>query len=288
MIIFHASHLLGNQIFQYCFVNTISKKDEKIFLIGMNHISKYFNVKNKNIFFLEINILLKIIIKIFFPILKFFSKLRLFHFYKEQYDKDGIPINNIYYSSGIFPIKLVETGFFQNVNLIDLNFINHLEIKKEIKNKANQLILKIPKGFEPVFVHIRRGDYLSEYFQDIRGINLPLTYYYDGIKEIEKNKLNNFFIFLSDDVKFVKENFNNIKNKYISENSYIVDFTLISLCNYGVVSNSTFSWTASSFIKNKKKIIFPEYWLGWKKSISSHPHIYPNWANIISVNNNKK
>ena len=64
-----------------------------------------------------------------------------------------------------------------------------------------------------------------------------------------------------------------------------MDFTLISLCNYGIVSNSTFSWTASSFIKNKKKIIFPEYWLGWKKSISSHPHIYPNWANI-SVNKN--
>ena len=105
MIIFHASHLLGNQIFQYCFVNTISKKDEKIFLIGMNHISKYFNVKNKNIFFLEINILLKIIIKIFFPILKFFSKLRLFHFYKEQYDKDGIPINNIYSIMKLCAIK---------------------------------------------------------------------------------------------------------------------------------------------------------------------------------------
>ncbi len=287
MIIFHASHLLGNQIFQYCFINTISKKNEKIFLIGMDHVTKNFKVKNKNIYFIGLNTLFKIIIKIFFPILKFLSALRLLHFYKEIYNKDGIPKNDIYYRSGIFPVKYVETGFFQNTNLIDLNFINQLEIKSEIRNKANELISNIPRGYEPVFVHIRRGDYLSEYFQDIRGINLPLTYYYDGIKEIEKNKLNNFFIFLSDDIKFVEENFHNIKDKYISKNSYIVDFTLISLCNYGIVSNSTFSWTASSFIKNKKKIIFPEYWLGWKKSINSHPHIYPSWANIISINKNK-
>lgn len=283
MIIFHASHLLGNQIFQYIFLNTISKKNEKIFFIGVDHIPKNFNIKNKNIFFFKLNYFLIILMKFFIPLLRFLSKIRILHLYKELYDQNDIPKNDIKYSWGIFPIKYVEIGFFQNTNLLNLSLINQLEIKNNIKDKANEIISNIPKGHEPVFVHIRRGDYLSTCFQDTLGINLPLSYYLDGIKEIEKNKNKYFYIFLSDDTGYIKKNFTQINNKYISENSYIIDFALISLCRYGIVSNSTFSWTASSLIRDKKKIIFPKYWLGWKKSINSHPNIYPNWAHIMTV-----
>ena len=33
-----------------------------------------------------------------------------------------------------------------------------------------------------------------------------------------------------------------IKNKYISENNQYIDFTLMTLCDYGIMSNSTFSY----------------------------------------------
>lgn len=284
MIIFKASHLLGNQLIQYCYLNTISKKNEKIIIFGMNHIKNHFKIKNKLVYIVDINFFFNIIInKILIPFFRFLAYLKIIHLYKELFE-DGISKDKIFYSKGILPLKFVETGFFQNILTTNFSKINHLSINEIYITKAKKILSNIPKNYIPAFVHIRRGDYLNEYFQDKKGINLPLSYYKKGLLELKKKQPNIFFIFLSDDISFVRKHFAYLENKYISENSYIIDIAIISLCEIGIVSNSTFSLTGAYLVKNKIKIIFPKYWLGWKKKINSHPHIYPRWASIIEVN----
>ena len=92
-----------------------------------------------------------------------------------------------------------------------------------------------------------------------------------------------FFIFLSDDAGFVECCFEDIENKYISRNSMTVDLALMSLCLYGIVSNSSFSWWGAYMMKDRKKVVFPKYWYGWKNKVESHVDIQPEWAEVIEV-----
>ena len=92
-----------------------------------------------------------------------------------------------------------------------------------------------------------------------------------------------FFIFLSDDAGFVECCFEDIENKYISRNSMTVDLAIMSLCLYGIVSNSSFSWWGAYMMKDRKKVVFPKYWYGWKIKVESHVNIQPEWAEVIEV-----
>ena len=62
------------------------------------------------------------------------------------------------------------------------------------------------------------------------------------------------------------------------------DLAIMSLCEYGIVSNSSFSWWGAYLMKNRKEVIFPKYWYGWKQRVESHVGIQPEWAKLIDVN----
>jgi hypothetical protein len=158
-----------------------------------------------------------------------------------------------------------------------------IEIKKNYLDSANKIFEKIGNGFNKVFVHIRRGDYLFEEYLGEIGIDLPKSYYFKAMNLIRKYIEAPFFIFLSDDPSFVECCFQKEKNKYISRNNMAVDLALMSLCEYGIVSNSSFSWWGAYLMKNKKKVIFPKYWYGWKQKIESHVGIQPSWAEVIDI-----
>jgi hypothetical protein len=36
-------------------------------------------------------------------------------------------------------------------------------------------------------------------------------------------------------------------------------------------------------MKNRKEVLFPKYWYGWKTKTESHPGIQPSWATTIDV-----
>ena len=64
-----------------------------------------------------------------------------------------------------------------------------------------------------------------------------------------------------------------------------VDLAIMSLCEAGICSNSSFSWWGAYLIKDRKKVIMPRYWYGWKQKIESHIRIQPEWAETIEFNN---
>jgi hypothetical protein len=34
-------------------------------------------------------------------------------------------------------------------------------------------------------------------------------------------------------------------------------------------------------MSNRKMVVYPKYWYGWKSKIESHPGIQPSWGTII-------
>ena len=124
--------------------------------------------------------------------------------------------------------------------------------------EAKKILIDIPNDFTKIFVHIRRGDYLFAKYLGSQGIDLPRQYFLDAMENIKQEVKNPYFIFLSDDSSFVDCCFDSIQNKYISNNNMAIDLALMSLCEYGIVSNSSFSWWGAYMMYSRKKVIFPK------------------------------
>lgn len=280
MIIFVADGRLGNQLFQYAFLNTIAKNNEKIICLNMNELVNGFEIDNKN--FININVdkyILLIIRKFLLPILRQLVKFRVINYIKQD-SINMIFLPSYKFKKGFLPITFVDIGYFQSERLFDYKKIN-FTIKEKYIEEAKRFLNKIPSNYTKVFVHVRRGDYVSAEYLGIKGVDLPKSYYMKAIDIISKEVENPFFIFLTDDPNFVECCFEEIECKIISKNSAYTDLAIMTLCEYGIVSNSSFSWWGSYLMKSRKKVIFPKYWTGWKKQIEDPVGIYPEYAEVI-------
>lgn len=279
MIFFISDGRLGNQAFQYAFLNSIAKSNEKIICVNMTQFFEHFDFKNENFSFLPESRLLSFFFrKMLSRVLTLLVKLKMISS-AEQQTISGKPLPKVSFSKGVLPFTFVKLGFFQSELLLRKDKIDFV-----IKNKYYSVALKILNSLpqsNKVFVHIRRGDYLDETYNGQKGLALPKQYYLEAMTEIERSVANPFYVFLTDDPGYVEDVYGYISNKYISRESLGVDFAIMGLCDYGIVSNSSFSWWGSFFSKEKKLIIFPMYWYGWKTKCESHPTIQPSWAHLI-------
>jgi len=281
VIFFVSDGRLGNQVFQYAFLNTTAKKGEKVVCANMNQFPKYFNYRNKNFIFLKNSKIALFVFNFFLSkILSFLASLKLIGYIEQTCALNSI-LPEVSIRKGLLPFTYVKTGFFQTEKLFKSDNAG-LSIDDTFIRKAKLVLQKLPMD-KKVFIHVRRGDYLLETFQGEKGINLPKQYYIDAINEIRKSVVNPYFIFLTDDPGYVKDCFIEIENKLVSEECMGTDLAIMSLCQYGVVSNSSFSWWGAYLSQNKKVMIFPKYWYGWKKKVESHVGIQPSWSTVIDV-----
>lgn len=280
MIYFVSDGRLGNQIFQYAFLNSIAQNNEKVICINMNVFSSYFDFKNKNfVFLLGSKYKIFFFKKIFPKFLGFLVKFKAIG-YVEQLRSDTSALPKVVEKKGVLPIRYVKTGFFQTEKLFKNDKID-FSIKEKFQIKAKKIFDKLP-SHEKVFIHVRRGDYIFETFRGDLGIDLPKNYFDNAISLIETKVTNPFYIFLTDDPGYVECCFKEIENKYISRECMATDLALMSLCKYGVTSNSSFSWWGAYLSNRKEMMIFPKYWYGWKQKIHSHIDIQPSWGIVIT------
>jgi hypothetical protein len=155
--------------------------------------------------------------------------------------------------------EIINLFYFSDDNLIKLNnFI------KEINEKNLPITI----------IHIRRGDYLLN--SDFHCL-CPKEYYLDSI-----DKLGNCcYIFISDDINWVKKEFKNENFYYFESNDEILDLTLMTIGDNVVISNSSFSWWGAYLNRNKNKtIIAPKDWFGDKGPKDTHTLIPEKWIKI--------
>ena len=145
--------------------------------------------------------------------------------------------------NGYFPSEL----YFKNHK----NFIKKLFNVDTSYNKFNEIDLS-----KSVCIHVRRGDY--KLYNQIFHL-LDIDYYNRSMEYFGKN-FN--FVFISDDMGWVKENFKGDNIYYSELNDDIGDFTLMTLCKHNIVANSTFSWWGAYLNKNNDNVtIRPKKWL---------------------------
>ena len=176
------------------------------------------------------------------------------------------------YNAGIFgiPDHTDITGYFQSEKYFKdyrSDLFNEFDFNQEIKSKATD-IRSITK--EPVIsVHLRLGDYKD--LADRHPI-CPIEYYKEALKELPEDML---IIAFSDEPALAKNVFDSLNRKYFiteSKNQFI-DMCTMSMCNYHVIANSSFSWWGA-WLSNGKKVVAPATWFG------NSPDMPKNWSDI--------
>ncbi|MES2454325.1 MAG: alpha-1,2-fucosyltransferase [Bacteroidota bacterium] len=132
-----------------------------------------------------------------------------------------------------------------------------------------------------VAIHVRRGDYLNADNINLFGDVSTKEYFEKAIALINSKVEDPHFFIFSNDIPWVKENFQMDKVTYVTcnngENSW-KDMFLMSRCKHNIISNSTFSWWGAWLNTNRHKIVIsPKRFL---KS-DNHTDVYPDsWTKI--------
>lgn len=130
------------------------------------------------------------------------------------------------------------------------------------KTKEQALLLH---NSDSVAIHVRRGDYVSEYL-DSFGV-CSTAYYEDSISIIRKRIINPKFVFFSDEIDWVKEHIGCEGATYVDWNKgkdSWQDMYLMSCCKHNIIANSSFSWWGAWLNTNKNKIVIaPKPWVNF-------------------------
>lgn len=182
------------------------------------------------------------------------------------------------YSDSFFqslPDNVYLNGYWQSEkyfsNIEDV-LLKNLKFKPHLTS-CNQKIADEISSSESVSIHIRRGDYISNFhYNKVHGVNLEKYYNNAIIKISELVRVDKFYVF-SDDPGWVHKNINfSFPWKCVDHNreaeSYN-DMRLMSMCKHNIIANSSFSWWGGWLNKNPHKIVIAP--AQWFNNTSSRP-----------------
>jgi hypothetical protein len=280
MIFFFENGRLGNQLFQYCGLRHYFL-GHKLFFFGCSSLQNTFNINDVTFIKLKLN---SFFYKVFKKILFFLVELRFLGEIMEIEISNNIKIyvrrgflwnmfiaHNIYFQHSSFTKKII------NPPLIKKKYVsiakNWLVKKKVFKKKSNL-----------VFVHIRRGDYLSWPNPSFPAV-LDLSWYKKNMLKIKKILKKPIFVIMGDDALYLRDVFKESKNLIVSNNLPEIDLSIMSFCSYGILSASSFAWWGALYAKvcNKKGNYFiaPKYWIGHRSKKWLPKTFFSKWITYV-------
>ena len=232
---------LGNQMFQYATLKSIASKHGYNFTIPPSDFNDPWHDHQLFEGF-ELHSLSQENIK--FNDVKYRAEEEHFHFNQELYDT--------------CPDDIDLFGYFQTEKYfsdIAADVKKDFTFKKEILSVAKEYRNQIDSS-EVISLHIRRGDYVNQPWHGC----CSLEYYQTALSMLDSNLP---VIIFTDDPKWaLSQNIFGSDRFYVSQgNSNLFDMCLMTLCDYHVIANSSFSWWGA-WLSNSKKVIAPQRWFG--------------------------
>jgi hypothetical protein len=278
---------LGNQLFQYAFIYAASKKLNTKF-----YLDQYFE---KSLIYQYFQIEVNKIESISLFLLGIKGYRNIFNFRMRRAINQGFAYcfrlkkNESSFADEEADVKILDDtlylGYFQTLLFLEpfkVDIRQKLTLKKDISMAFNERFSSLYLSKTIVTIHIRRSDYKNLSHLDLGkdDLTLPLSYYNNALKELNEKNLH--YIFISDDTKFVEENFDHIEPKTISRELEIYDFQHLLNSSICIISNSTFSWWGAWLNAKKNKVVYcPRFYLGFHLKKQIPKNIYPKeWRQI--------
>jgi len=278
---------LGNQLFQYAFACTASKKIGTGFYLDQylekSLVHQYFQIEVKTVEAISLALFNINGYKNFF---NHYTRRQLnkcaayfYRFKKKEYgyalDQSVVEVED----------HTLYIRYFQSLLLLRPfeNMIRQkLTIKTEISQAFKDRFSELYRANTIVTVHVRRTDYKNLGHLNLGGddLSLPLKYYQTALSTVAGKNLH--YIFISDDTAFVEANFAGIQPKTISVENEICDFQHLLNADICITSNSSFSWWGAWLNEKESKVVYcPKYYVGFHLKKEIPLNIYPKeWRQI--------
>ena len=168
-----------------------------------------------------------------------------------------------------FRENLILSGYFQSKKYFE-------NYEDQIKNLFSFEDVTTPTSDLLTSVHVRRGDYKEK--SDYHRL-LEINYYLSAIEYIGRGK----FIFFSDDMDWVKRNFESENFIFSNFDNELEDIYLMSKCKNNIIANSSFSWWGAFMNKNDDKIVIApkhNHWFGVRGPKDTQDLIPESWIQM--------
>ena len=173
----------------------------------------------------------------------------------------------------------------QNINLLGWfqteKYFKHIEedVKKTFTFKPDWVepakeMRSMVEG-EVISLHIRRGDYVGNSAHH----SLEIPYYEEALSKLPAECT---VIIFTDDPKWAMSQEAFASHRFLvseTDNAY-VDMCLMTMCDYHINANSSFSWWGS-WLSNSKKVIAPKKWFAGALANNKMDDIYCEGWEII-------
>ena len=250
---------LGNQMFLYGLYYTFSKKGIET-KIDLSHFEKE---KNHNGFEIEKIFSLKLKYSTRAQNLLFSKTTKLLYWIGKHPYKENFT-DQYTYNPKVSEVRFgYLKGYWQSEKYFSdfsVGLSNEFKFPALTDEKNKKLSDEIIET-SSVSIHIRRGDYLLSG----RNFALDLNYYNEAIKYIQQRVTNPVFYVFSDDMQWVRENFDDqtfVAIDWNQGNNSYLDMQLMSLCKHNIIANSSFSWWGAWLNPNPDKIVIaPAKWM---------------------------
>jgi hypothetical protein len=273
MILFYGEGRIGNQIFQYQALSQLCRRGERILAVGLEDLQSALELRGPTVVVFTRNRIVKRAVKYcLLPLLlrPLARTLRLISYGFESTGgiapRDGAG-GELNIRVGLFArVTFVDGGHYQNSSYWTslfpaLSFLVSGALRLAARRRLDSLC-KAPQRTS--FVHVRRKDYLVHTAYGLDELTLPLEFYRCAIAELERRIGQTHLVFVTDDPRWVEENFADISAKSIVSSDVGLDFAIMTECRSGIVSNSTFALAAACMLNDPEVVIAPKYWLGFR------------------------
>lgn len=294
MIIVKLQGGLGNQLFQYAFARSVSKKLGTDFRLDRGPFDTYYKLHKYSLQHFRV---LEKTAKTtdFLGFVWFRTRHKLFDtFYKHLRLKSRLmpfyyPEQTFHFDSSVF--KRNNTyfdGFWQTEKYfkdMGSELLEEITLKNKLSEYSESVSREIEKS-NAVSIHVRRADYVQDPATEIIWGSCDMDYYKRALDKIMSFVQNPHFFVFSDDHKWAEENFKSLPFpvtciKNTAEKNY-EDLILMSRCRHNIIANSSFSWWGAWLNQNRKKIVIgPAQWFKTKKmSTDTKDILPPEWIKL--------
>ena len=211
-----------------------------------------------------------------------FVRQKIFKQYYSDWHPEVLNKSGDIYLEGYFQCEKYFQDYFDQLS-------KDFKLRSEFSDLTAEWNERISKLINPVSLHVRRGDYVSDPRTSALHNICTVNYYLEAIEEMRKRIGNYTLVVFSDDVEWVRENLTfGVDTIYVSGSKLIKGLPLLasqelivmSQCAHHIISNSTFSWWGAYLNKRQDKVVLaPSLWN--RSSIDSHKNILPDsWIRI--------
>jgi hypothetical protein len=266
LVIFFESGRLGNQLLQYAVLRDLFA-DHRLVFFGCDSLRKA--VRCERTWFIPATRWLRPVTSLLCRLIDRLAAFGVIGEAQEQYDDDTCRLATR--KGRLHTVVLVRPSYFQHP-AFEQSLTAKLELDAEVMRAAGDFVSRHASGDRaPVFLHVRRGDYLSFPTREAPAV-LSADWVLAALAELRKAVPRAIVFACSDDQEWVRSLLGEADDIVYCGRGEVGDLAVMALCIGGVLSASSFSWCAAflahgALAKRGRTGVFigPRYWVGHRR-----------------------